>query len=89
MMNLLKQHILFYESPFYYSVSRCLRYAFQCSQNLLAGKSFQYGKDWLADIFKHFIDEFIISNCTYAVIHNHMHTAIKDDHKSVFTSIKR
>jgi putative transposase len=71
------QQICVEETPFYHVVSRCVRRAFLCGEDLVSGKRFEHRRKWLVDRIKFVTSIFDIDVCSYAIMSNHFHIVLR------------
>jgi len=44
-----KYQISLSDTPYYHCVSRCVRRAFLCGEDIVSGQSYEHRKQWVAD----------------------------------------
>ena len=69
------------ETPYYHCVSRCVRRAFLCGEDLITGKSFEHRRAWIEARILYLAQIFSIHICAYAVMSNHLHIVLYVDEK--------
>ena len=60
-------------TPYYHCVSRCVRRAFLCSQDTLAGQKYEHHRKWVEDRLLELANIFEIDFAVYAAMSNHYH----------------
>ena len=75
------RHILVHPetTPFYHCITRCVRRAFLCGEDVVSGKNFDHRKQWVVDKLHQLSRAFCIDICAYAVMSNHLHLVLRID----------
>jgi len=66
-------------TPYYHVVSRCVRRAFLCGDDIASSKSYEHRRDWIESRILSFSKVFAIDICAYAVMSNHYHLVLRLD----------
>jgi REP element-mobilizing transposase RayT len=66
-------------TPYYHTISRCVRRAFLCGEDSLTGKSYEHRKQWVITRLRELSDVFAIDICAYAILSNHYHLVLRID----------
>lgn len=72
-----KYQICVDETPYYHVVSRCVRRAFLCGEDLVTGFSYEHRRKWIVQRMKYLTKLFAVDVCAYAVMSNHFHLVLK------------
>ena len=66
-------------TPYYHTISRCVRRAFLCGEDSLTGKSYEHRKQWVITRLRELSEVFAIDICAYAILSNHYHLVLRVD----------
>jgi len=64
-------------TPYYHTVSRCVRRAFLCGEDSLTGKNYEHRKQWVLTRLQALSEVFAIDICAYAIMSNHCHLVLR------------
>jgi len=79
-MTVARSNIVHVDStPYYHCITRCVRRAFLCGEDIFTGKNFDHRKGWVVEKLKQLSDAFCIDICAYAVMSNHVHLVLHID----------
>ncbi len=54
-------------TPYYHTISRCVRRAFLCGEDSLTGKNYEHRKAWVTERLRELAEAFAIDICAYAM----------------------
>jgi REP element-mobilizing transposase RayT len=70
-------------TPYYHTISRCVRRAFLCGEDSFSGKNYDHRKQWAIERLRELTGVFAIDICAYAIMSNHYHLVLRiDAHKA-------
>ncbi|ODB42258.1 transposase [Pseudoalteromonas sp. BMB] len=76
-----KYQINLSNTHYYHCVSRCVRRAFLCGEDMLTGKSYEHRRAWVEMRLLFLSKIFCLDVCAYAVMPNHTHVVLYIDDK--------
>ncbi|MBQ4798710.1 transposase [Pseudoalteromonas sp. MMG006] len=76
-----KRQISLADTKYYHCISRCVRHAYLCGEDLLTGKSYEHRRGWVEQKLFSLAKIFCIDICAYAVMSNHTHIVLYVDDK--------
>jgi len=69
-------------TPYYHCVSRCVRRAFLCGEDMVSGQSYEHRRQWIEDKLLDLAAIFALDICAYAIMSNHYHAVLYVDKSS-------
>ena len=70
-------------TPYYHCISRCVRRAFLCGEDHLAGNNFEHRQDRVVERLTYLGYTFGIEIASYAIMYNHYHLVLRVDTEKV------
>ncbi|MEL0630400.1 transposase [Psychromonas aquatilis] len=67
------------DTPYYHCISRCVRRAYLCGEDIYAEKSFEHRRQWVIERMHYLASIFSIDICAYAIMSNHYHLVLHVD----------
>ena len=75
-----RHHIVNPSAPgFFHCISRCVRRAFLCGEDVYSGCSYEHRKAWVEDRLRELAECFAVGLYAYAVMSNHVHVVLHVD----------
>lgn len=79
-MTYARLHIVDPQAPgFFHCISRCVRRAFLCGEDVYSGRSYEHRKAWVEERLLALAECFAVSLYAYAVMSNHVHVVLHVD----------
>ena len=66
-------------TPYYHSLSRCVRRAFLCGNDVLTAKNYEHRRQWIQDRLLVLAGIFAIDIAAYVIMSNHYHPVLHID----------
>ncbi len=67
------------DTHYYHLISRCVRRAYLCGENVQTKQSFEHRRQWMIDRIRFLTTIFAIDVAAYAVMSNHYHLVVYVD----------
>jgi putative transposase len=67
------------QAPYYHVISKCVRRAWLCGNDVHSGKDYSHRKSWMHERLALHAEVFAINVCAYAFMHNHYHLVLHVD----------
>lgn len=64
-------------TPYYHTISRCVRRAFLCGEDSLTGNNYEHRKQWVITRLRELSEVFAIDICAYTIMSNHYHLVLR------------
>ncbi|RKF19803.1 transposase [Alginatibacterium sediminis] len=80
-----KEQVSLSDTPYYHCISRCVRRAFLCGEDVVSGRSFEHRRQWVEDYLLKLAGIFSIDVCAFAVMSNHTHLVLHVDQQQALS----
>ncbi|WP_409439177.1 transposase [Psychromonas sp. GE-S-Ul-11] len=67
------------DTPYYHCISRCVRRAYLCGEDIYTETSFEHRRQWVIERMHYLASIFNIDICAYAIMSNHYHLVLHVD----------
>ena len=71
-----REQVSLLDTPYYHCISRCVRRAFLCGQDVHSGDCFEHRRQWIVERLALLEQVFAIDIAAYAIMSNHYHRVL-------------